>query len=329
MLGTASSTNLVVANGATTTSLGITSFAGSGSACLTTNNIGAIGTTTCGGGGPTGVWGQTVTFNSSGNQIATSSLFIASSTNVGIASTSPWSRLSVDTSNLAAGAAEFVVGSSTRTDFTITQNGRVGIGTTSDSALFNVQGTANATAQIFDVSGNTGSSYLHVTAGGNIGIGSSTPWALLSINPNASLGTAPAFVVGSTTATRFIIDNGGKVGIGTSTPVSRLSLTDAVATAQQTIAYDGSDYASILVNSVGDLVISPSGGDATFQGSNLRVCDAIGGCPTPTATSTSGNLFVENAIEIGDGFSLREIDTNDLGLYNTSGSLIVTFDNGI
>ncbi len=57
VLGTASSTNLVVANGATTTSFGIASFAGSGSACLTTNNIGAIGTTTCGGGGPTGCLG--------------------------------------------------------------------------------------------------------------------------------------------------------------------------------------------------------------------------------------------------------------------------------
>ncbi len=126
-----------------------------------------------------------------------------------------------------------------------------------------------------------------------------------------------------------MINYNGKVGIGTSTPSSRLSLTDSVATAQQTIAYDGSDYANILVNSVGDLVITPSGGDATFEGSNLRVCDAIGGCPTPTATSTSGNLFVENAIEIGDGFSLREIDTNDLGLYNTSGQQIVIFDNGL
>ena len=312
-------------------------------AVFNTAYFGATGTTTVTSAGSLGIgsstpWGQLSVNPTAANGAAPAfvigsttgtSLVVTNAGTVGIGTSSPWARASIDTSNLAAGVAEFVVGSSTRTDFAINQSGYVGVGTTSGTAIFNIQGTANATAQILDISGNSGASYMHITSAGNIGIGSTTPWALLSINPTAALGTAPAFVVGSTSATRFIIDNGGKVGIGTSTPTSRLSLTDAVATAQQTIAYDSSDYASFLVNSVGSVVISPSGNDATFQGTNLRICDKIAGCWTPTATSTTGNLFVENAIEIGEGFSLKEIDTSDLGLYNASGGLMVTFDNGI
>jgi hypothetical protein len=66
----------------------------------------------------------------------------ASTGNVGIASSTPWARLSVDTSSLAANVPEFAVGSSTRTDLVVTQAGNVGVGTTNPSALFTVNGAA-------------------------------------------------------------------------------------------------------------------------------------------------------------------------------------------
>jgi hypothetical protein len=46
---------------------------------------------------------------------------IAKGGNVGIGSTTQWARLSVDTSSLLTGVPSFVVGSSTRTDFIVTQ----------------------------------------------------------------------------------------------------------------------------------------------------------------------------------------------------------------
>ena len=49
---------------------------------------------------------------------------------VGIGTTTPWGRLSLDTSNLPAGEPEFTIGSSTRQDLIVTQGGKVQIATT-------------------------------------------------------------------------------------------------------------------------------------------------------------------------------------------------------
>ena len=77
------------------------------------------------GNGAIGAGSNSVTL---GNNSITSTLLKG---NVGIATTTPWARLSIDTSNLPAGVPEFTIGSSTRQDFIVTQNGNVGIGTTS------------------------------------------------------------------------------------------------------------------------------------------------------------------------------------------------------
>jgi hypothetical protein len=126
----------------------------------------------------------------------------------------------------------------------------------------------------------------------------------------------------------FNITSGGNVGIGTSTPGAIFAITNAVSTAQQMIAYDDTTYASFLVDSVGDLTITPSGKDAIFVETNMFVCQGSA-CPTTTATSTAGNLFVENAVTIGSGFSVREISSTELGLYNASGGLMIIFDDGL
>ena len=48
----------------------------------------------------------------------------------GLGTTSPWGLLSVNANGITAGAPQFVIGSSTRTDFIVNQTGNVGIGTT-------------------------------------------------------------------------------------------------------------------------------------------------------------------------------------------------------
>src|SRR5581483_3444792 len=116
---------------------------------------------------------------------------------LGIGSTTPWGQLSVNPSNLAAGVPEFVVGSSTQTDFVITQAHNVGVGTTNPGALFTVNGTASTTNLTISALGPSAGSCLTTTAAGALtttsctGTGAQTnavnSWtALQKFNANAS-----------------------------------------------------------------------------------------------------------------------------------------------
>ncbi|HWB34089.1 MAG TPA: hypothetical protein VG753_02105, partial [Candidatus Paceibacterota bacterium] len=209
---------------------------------------------------------------------------------MGLGTSSPWAQFSINPTAANAAAPSFAIGSTTGTDFVVTNSGHVGIGTSTPYARFAIQAITGVAEQLVDVATAAGASIFHITSS-------------------------------------------GLVGIGTSTPTSKLSVVDPVSTAQQTIAYDGTHYAQFLVDATGNLTITPSGNKITIPDDNLFVCQGSA-CPTSTATSTSGNLFVENAVTIGDGFSVREIGTGDptygdqLGLYDTSGALMVIFDDG-
>jgi hypothetical protein len=173
-----------------------------------------------------------------------------------------------------------------------------------------------------------------------LGLGTSTPYAQLALS---NLDTQTTIIAADVSAsftgnildlkvastTKLVVNNLGYLGLGTTSPSTLLSITNPVATAQQMIAYDNTDYSSFLVDALGNLTIQASGGRATLLGGNLFVCDSTG-CPTTTATSTSGNLFVENAVTLGNGWSLRQYDGDptQLGLYDATGQRVITFDNG-
>ncbi|MBI5133764.1 MAG: tail fiber domain-containing protein [Candidatus Taylorbacteria bacterium] len=73
---------------------------------------------------------------------------------VGVGSTTPWAQLSVNPNN--AGGPAFAIGSSTKTDFVVTNGGSVGVGTTSPyarlSVVSNAANTASAAAAVVDTS---------------------------------------------------------------------------------------------------------------------------------------------------------------------------------
>ncbi|MDP1721599.1 MAG: hypothetical protein Q8L37_00150, partial [Candidatus Gottesmanbacteria bacterium] len=173
---------------------------------------------------------------------------------------------------------------------------------------------------------SSGATWL-ATNGGSVGIGTTSPWAQLSINPNGILG--PSFAIGSSTATNLIVTNGGQVGIGTAAPSRMLDIIEPNSVAQLRLSKSASLYSELTVDASGYLQISTTGGKISMLNENLWVCE-LGACPALTATSTSGNIFVENAVTFGNGFSMASTSNaaaSELGLYDAQGNLIIIFDN--
>ncbi len=187
-------------------------------------------------------------------------------------------------------------------------------GTVGQFAYFNGTNTLTATSSI----------YLATTQ--NVGIGTTTPLSKLSISGSASIG-ADYNIAAPTNG--LIVQ--GNLGVGTTTPWLGLSVTNTSASGQFVASYDNGNYATLAVDAVGDLKFTAKGGDIRALSENLWVCDNAA-CPTLTATSTAGNIFVENAITFGNGFSMAStsnVAASELGLYGAGGGLIVIFDNGL
>ncbi len=223
--------------------------------------------------------------------------------NVGIGTTTPWGLLSVNANGLASSSPQFVVGSSTRTNFIVANNGNVGIGTTSPASRLHIEGPNDATGGLtisstLGTSNNrlaiypfgNGSTKIQTLADGdlyfrnqaeittmiltnsrNVGIGSSTPWGLLSVNANGLASSSPQFVVGSSTRTNFIVDTAGSIGIGSTTPWRTLAVTG-------TVGFDGltgSTGAGSLCLSANKEVVYNSGSDSCLSSTRITKHDIV------------------------------------------------------
>jgi fibronectin-binding autotransporter adhesin len=176
--------------------------------------------------------------------------------NVGVGSTTPWGRLSIDTSSLAANVPSFSIGSSTRTDLVVTQAGNVGIGTTAPSSGLSV--TANSIAApsgagVFVGTGVSGTN-------GGVQVNGTSPFIDFAntsgIDNDFRLGFAASTnllsVQSSTTANILNITAGGNVGIGTTTPQAWLSVVNPTAS-KATVAFTDSSSGNqtVAFNSTG------------------------------------------------------------------------------
>lgn len=121
---------------------------------------------------------------------------LATSTyNVGIGSTTPYAKLSIEGSGNA-------------------------------TTTLSIKPAFGQTANILDIYSGNGSLQTVLTSAGRFGVGSSTPWAVLSVNASSTPG--PLFAIGSTTSTILVVDNMGDVGIGTSSPYAKLSVVGEI-----------------------------------------------------------------------------------------------------
>ena len=113
---------------------------------------------------------------------------------LGIGTTTPWGNLSVSTLN--SSAPELVVGSTTATNFFISNTGNVGVGTSTPNANFVLNGTiASAGGNIVQVASSTNQNIFLVKNSGNVGIGTSTPDQALTVNGNINVAAGKCFMV--------------------------------------------------------------------------------------------------------------------------------------
>jgi hypothetical protein len=244
---------------------------------------------------------------------------VTSAGNVGIGTTTPWAKLSVNPSALGSGVPEFAIGSSSATHFIVDGGGNVGIGITNPTYKFQVN-VANPTNGIIAKFYNT--TYPAGT-GAQIQLtqDSVEDWTFGQPAAVSAFAVWEGRYSSAVGTERFRINAGGNVGIGTTSPYSKLSIqnlaTDSTAplfTIASSTATATTTLLTVLNSgNVGVGTASPSyklDVNGTIGNSNGAVSLNAGGTNqnitlTPSGT---GDVVVSVNASAGDGF---QIDFNE------------------
>ncbi|MFA4834123.1 MAG: hypothetical protein WC619_04750, partial [Patescibacteria group bacterium] len=166
--------------------------------------------------------------------------------NVGIGTTTPWGKLSVNSDEIGI-APQFVIGSSTKTDFIVTNAGRVGIGTASPGEKLSVNGmifingapTYNFTEEGLYLGYIGGESAINAYRAG----GASFDEMNISARDIE-------FFTGSGATKEIIFDSNGNLGIGTTSPWGKLSVEMDTTNPSLVISNEGSSTPALFVGGV-------------------------------------------------------------------------------
>ncbi len=213
------------------------------------------------GGSLTGTTGQFAYFSGSNTAVGTSSLFVATSGNVGVGTTSPLAKLTVWGANTTAGILSFLVANS-----------------------------ASTTGFSID---NAGNGYL----AGNFGLGTTSPYSKLSLwGANTTSGSKVFEVTNSASTTSFSIDNAGFISAGSSNGTNPSNLftvdtsTGTTTIANLSIGNLVFDVDAGMVN-LSDIPIDSNAAAGVIESQTI----AIGGTPVITAYGeANGSGVVQN-----------------------------------
>ncbi len=264
-----------------------------------------IATSTGAGGSPGGFSSQ-IQFNNSGTFSATSNfVWDNSNTRLGIASSTPWARLSVDTTSLGSTPA-FIVGTPASTALIVDSSGNVGVNTRTPAGRLNVRADSSDSAALVVDMGSTnnpwamqfsqdGFSSAYVSLVSDFTLG----WEA-SLNPY--LDNNSLFTLGSTAKRWKALRVGtgtssfeGSLGVGLQTPASMFGVAGGVSI--------GSTYAgSNAAPTDGLLVQGNVGIGTTTPGSILSIGDTtnyINLSNTSTSTFSKGVNLTSGCFAVG------------------------------
>ena len=269
-------------NGVTATSTSVGSNALAFSGGVLTSTINGVAATTSVATQLTGTQGQTITFDASGNQTATSTLFLSSAGNIGIGTTNPSNKLAV--------AGTFgVVGETTTINPNLVSTGAASVDTTT---------VANQTIITYNGNGNftppTGVTNVRVLAVGGGGSGGS----------GTSGGAGGGGVVASTTVP---VSGSVTVTVGAGG-------TSVSGTAVQGNKGSDSSFGSLVAYGGGgggtNNTIAPLGGSSTIGSGGGGGAQGTGATTTSAQGNSGGNGAASGAYGSGGGGGAGVVGVN-------------------
>ncbi len=305
-IGTTTAGSLLSVGGVANFSISTSTFYSTGGINLTGGCFAVNGVCISGGSGA-GTTGQVPYFSSTNTTAGTSSLFIAATGYVGVGTTSPWAKFSIDSSNLGATAA-FAIGSSTATQFIVNNGGQVGIGTSTPYAQLGVTKTASTPQLTLGYDSSTYTDFrtdatgnLWVLPAGSAGGGVYLPSDNLYVCSGGSL-TSNACPTGTPSGTgNLVVAN--KLAVGTSTPNFNLTVAGTRPSIDITDTSAGTNLKHWLISS---------------QGGNLY----IGTSTDAYATTSIAALTLTNNGRVGIGTTTpsKQFSISDLLYVGASGT---------
>jgi hypothetical protein len=250
--------------------------------------------------------GSTANLLSIASSTGAISLVVTSAGNVGIGTTSPFAKVSIEAT---AGSYPLAIGSSTAPVLTVLPSGGISVGTIGET----IAGSSflGARGDLF-ASGSVGSEgYFYTDTGLNVGgvetISSSRSLFNLSGTIRAGSGASLSFQTNALNTEHMVITTTGNVGIGTINPTQKLDVAGFINTDQysgykqagNTVLYASTTNFSTLVGvGAGAGIVSPTANYNT----------ALGYQALNTATSTVRNTAIgyqalKNAMTAGSGGS--------------------------
>ncbi|HET9641472.1 MAG TPA: immunoglobulin-like domain-containing protein, partial [Candidatus Paceibacterota bacterium] len=243
-------------------------------------------------------------------------LFISTTHKVGISTSSPWGLLSVNPSGITG--PSFVVGSSTATNFVVTNGGSVGIGTTSPAGIFAVNLPAVTNEVVVGLASNQWAKLKNNGSSGSLRIESSLA-QVLQVDAASSTSSGVLFTNQYAQTAGFISTDGtnpsffgalgGNVGVGTTTPNLKF-VVNAGATASNGIQIDGTNNPIIQFSNAGTskaVIAMMTGASGALQPGDLYIT---------TTDGTNGNIVF--ATQAGTVSPLYLARNGNVGIGTTS-----------
>lgn len=245
-----------------------------------------------------------------GNSFGSPYMRMSSTGSFGVGSTTPWGRLSADSTNLAAGQPSFVVGSSSRTDLIVTQAGNIGIGTTTPSQVLSISGKVYTTSGV-----QFGDGTLQTTAAA--GVAASNPTFQHLTNTATSTYTTPAGVTALFIRMCGAGGGGDQNGVGNATAGAATYFGSGAATTTALGAAGGTNSGSndggaggtggatslgTEIQRINGAQGNTTGNTAAFPGGSGGSSPFGGAAPGVDANSTASNAAT-NSCSGGGGLS--------------------------